>query len=184
MKKTKSQKGFTLIELLVVVSIIALLASIIVAGLADARGGAKNNKRNELARQYVTGLSLFHGEYGYYPTRTANNTTRVCLGEGYPSTEDGDCYVWGPHNESDSVNTQIKEFVPGAPPSTEATTATINGEPTNFYGISYKCTDENCIGYELSWVLEGGGADADCFGGASKQQASSRIGICTYSTNN
>lgn len=181
MKNLNKQKGFTLIELLVVVSIIALLSSVVVAGLTDARGGAKNNKRNELARQYVTGLSLYHGEHGSYPERCDNcakNTERVCLGEGYPNKV---CSVIGQHSEIDSINDKVKEFVPSAPPSLESTMA--GGE--NFYGISYKCTDANCIGYELSWIVEGGGSDAECFGGAEKTNTvQGVIGICTYSTNN
>ncbi|MEY2702087.1 MAG: hypothetical protein RLY43_720 [Bacteroidota bacterium] len=176
MRNFKLQKGFTLIELLVVVSIIALLSSIIVAGLTDARGGAKNNKRNELARQYVTGLSLFHGEHGYYPTRTSDNETFVCLGSGYPG---GTCYVVGSHNENSSVNDQMSEFMPGTPASLETT---VSGE-YSFYGMAYRCTDENCIGYELSWIVEGSGSDAECFGGATKQQLNSKVGLCTYSTN-
>lgn len=182
MKISNSQKGFTLIELLVVVSIIALLASIIVAGLADARGGAKNNKRNELARQYVTALGLYHGEYGSYPESCdgcGDNTTRVCLGDGYPG---GSCYVLGEHDQNTTINNQIDEFIPAIPASLETTTATTNDGTYTFSGISYKCTDANCVNYELSWVVEGSGSDAECFGGSTKDSLSSRIAICTYST--
>jgi prepilin-type N-terminal cleavage/methylation domain-containing protein len=181
MKNLNTQKGFTLIELLVVVSIIALLASVVVAGLTDARGGAKNSKRNELARQYVTGLGLYHGEYGSYPERESNNTTRVCLGEGYTG---GECYVWGSHDQDQSVNDQISEFVPGAPPSTEVTTVLTDQGTRSFWGMAYKCTDENCMNYELSWVVEGGGSDAECFGGAERTPMTSdnSLAICTYST--
>lgn len=185
MKNLNEQKGFTLIELLVVVSIIALLASVVVAGLADARGGAKNNKRNELARQYVTGLSLYHGEYGSYPKASDStpslNDDYYCLGDYSPS---GTCYIRGSHSQNTNINEQISEFIPGTPGSLENTTATTNEGSYNFFGISYKCTDTNCIGYELSWVVEGSGSDAECFGGATKEPLSSRIAICTYSTNN
>jgi len=183
MKILNSQKGFTLIELLVVVSIISLLASVVVAGLTDARGGAKNAKRNELARQYVTGLGLYHGEYGSYPEMQGDNP--VCLGKGYPIFR---CNVWGinaSHNEADSVNEQISEFVPGTPPSLDVTTVnTIENGTVSFWGLAYKCTDENCLNYELSWVVEGSGSDAECFGGAERTPMTNdnSLAICTYST--
>lgn len=178
MKKNNSQKGFTLIELLMVVSIIALLSSIVVAGLTDARGGAKNSKRNELARQYVTALGLYHGEYGNYPKQCddcEDNETRICMGAGYP---DGECYVEGSHEQNTIVNNAISEFAPGTPPSLERT---VSGE-YEFFGISYRCTDTGCSNYEMSWIVEGSGSDSSCFGGATKTVLNSRLGICTYST--
>lgn len=179
MKKNNLQKGFTLIELLMVVSIIALLSSVVVAGLTDARGGAKNSKRNELARQYVTALGLYHGEYGYYPKQDSNNTedntNLICLGSGYP---DGDCYIEGPHEQNTNVNNAISEFAPNTPASLEKT---VVGE-NEFFGISYRCLDEVCSQYEMNWIVEGGGSSANCFGGAEKASLSGSIGRCTYST--
>jgi prepilin-type N-terminal cleavage/methylation domain-containing protein len=178
MKKMQTKKGFTLIEILVVVAIISLLAAIIVAGLTDARSGAKNNKRNEIARQYVIALGLYQGEYGQYPEigpDSVNNTTRVCLGTGYPG---GNCYILGGHSQNPAINTAISEFIPGTPASLDTTTAA--NQP--FWGISYKCIEINCLDYEISWVVEGGGSDAQCFGGATKDSLNSEIGICTYSS--
>lgn len=181
MKNLNTQKGFTLIELLVVVSIIGLLASVVVAALTDARGGAKNNKRTEIAKQYVIGLSLYHGEYGSYPEcdDCEPENDRFCLGSGYPGDS---CFIWGVHGENSTINSQIEEFVPGLPASLESTTAETEDGTYNFFGISYKCTDANCIGYEISWIVEGSGADAECFGGAEKEPLSDRIAICTYTT--
>lgn len=179
MEKNNLQKGFTLIELLMVVSIIALLSSVVVAGLTDARGGAKNGKRNELARQYVTALGLYHGEYGYYPKQDANNTEDnmdlICLGSGYPN---GDCYIEGSHEQNTNVNTAISEFAPSTPASLEKTVAGGN----EFFGISYRCLDEICSQYELNWIVEGGGSASKCFGGATKTTLSGQVGLCTYST--
>lgn len=179
MKKNNLQKGFTLIELLMVVSIIALLSSVVVAGLTDARGGAKNSKRNELARQYVTALGLYHGEYGYYPKQDPNNgednTDLICMGSGYPN---GDCYIEGNHEQNTNVNTAISEFAPGTPASLEKTVSS----GLEFFGISYRCLDEVCSQYELNWIVEGGGSSANCFGGAVKVSLSDNVGRCTYST--
>ncbi|MFA7193960.1 MAG: type II secretion system protein [Candidatus Paceibacterota bacterium] len=182
MKKNNLQKGFTLIELLMVVSIIALLSSVVVAGLTDARGGAKNNKRNELARQYVTAFGLYHGEYGYYPKQytddTADNMDLICLGSGYPTLPGGgNCYVEGPHSQNTNVNTAISEFAPGTPPSLEKTV--VAGQ--EYFGISYRCLDDACTQYELNWIVEGSGSSANCFGGATKIELGN-IGLCTYDT--
>lgn len=178
MKNINTKKGFTLIELLVVVSIIALLSSVIVAGLTDARGGAKNAKRNELARQYVTGLGLYHGEYGQYPETSGDNTGRFCLGSGYPGAT---CYIEGEHDQNVALNTAISEFVPGAPASLETTSA---GGLT-FWGISYRCLEENCENYALTWIVEGSGSDSECFGGAEKTSLneSGSVSMCVYATN-
>ncbi len=169
---SNTKKGFTLIELLVVVSIIALLSSVVVAALSDAREGAKNNKRNELVRQYVTALGLYHGEYGKYP---GNNTTRYCLGSGYPS---GNCYVVGSHTENLAVNNALTEFAPGMPASLESTNAGGN----TFLGIAYSCLTSDCEDYKLEWVVKGSGSSAECFGGATKTNSTGDLGICTYST--
>lgn len=176
MQVINTKKGFTLIELMVVVSIIALLSSIVVAGLTDARGGAKNNVRNETARQYITAMGLYHGEYGHYPKNGLDNTMSVCLGSGYPN---GICFVHLQHQQDNIVNTAISEFAPALPASLEKT---ISGT-TEFWGISYKCIEQNCNNYSISWIVEGFGNSSNCFGGATKRQfLDSRIAICTYST--
>jgi prepilin-type N-terminal cleavage/methylation domain-containing protein len=178
MKKMQTKKGFTLIEILVVVSIISLLAAVVVSGLTDARSGAKNSKRNEIARQYVISLGLYQSEYGQYPEKCSDcgdNTQRICLGSGYPG---GVCYVLGDHSQNNTINTKIAEFIPGTPASLDTTIA----DNHSFVGISYKCVDTNCLDYEISWILEGSGSDAQCFGGATKQSANSELGICTYSS--
>lgn len=171
--------GFTLIELLIVVSIIALLASIVLAVLVDARTGAKNNKRNELAKQYVTALALYHSEYGTYPTggctdsESCESIVYVCLGDGYPAD---DCYVHGEHSENATVNTQLSPFFESMPALTDGAIA---GGQT-FFGAAYGCLDLNtCKGYRLSWILEGEGSDAECFGGSEENDLGS-ISICTF----
>ena len=178
MKKIiNTKKGFTLIELLVVVAIISLLAAVIIAGLSDARGGAKNSVRNETARQYVIALGLYQGEYGQYPEQgpdVAGNTTPVCLGS-YPSG----CFVIGASSQNSTINTQISEFAPGLPTSLETTTVGGN----DYRGITYKCIETDCLDYELAWILEGTGSDAQCFGGAKEDPiVIGGLKFCKYST--
>ncbi len=182
MNKLNLKKGFTLIELLVVVSIISIISSIVVAVLVDAKIGAKNNRKNELVAQYITALSLYYGEYGEYPEGGCTDCaepTYVCLGDDYISDR---CFIFGIepedyHNENSTVNTQISEFIPGLPSSLDES---IHGGKT-FVGITYGCTDENCNQYEVSWVLEGEGNDASCYGGASETPFGP-IKICTFAT--
>jgi len=65
--KSTSQKGFTLIELLVVISIIALLSSIVLASLNDARAKARDAVRLSDMRQIQTALELYKNTNGIYP---------------------------------------------------------------------------------------------------------------------
>ncbi|MBP9763167.1 MAG: type II secretion system protein [Candidatus Pacebacteria bacterium] len=174
MQKINTKKGFTLIELMVVVSIIALLSAIVVAGLTDAKGGAKNSKRNELARQYVIALGLYFGEHGNYP---GDSTDMVCLGTGYPGNS---CYILGSHNQNVNINNAISEFAPGTPPSLDKTVSGGN----EFFGIEYNCTDTSCENYEMRWIVEGNGNAANCFGGATKTfiNLSQTLATCTFAT--
>ncbi len=64
----KSQSGFTLIELLVVMTIIGLLASLIVVGLANARAKARDAKRKQDLVQLAKGLELYYNTNSSYPS--------------------------------------------------------------------------------------------------------------------
>ena len=63
----KNKKGFTLIELLVVISIIALLTSIIMATLNDARAKGRDTARIRAVKETVTALQMYFNDKGYYP---------------------------------------------------------------------------------------------------------------------
>ena len=63
----KNKKGFTLIELLVVISIIALLASIVLASLNSARVKARDARRIADLNQIRTALEFFFDTNGFYP---------------------------------------------------------------------------------------------------------------------
>jgi len=67
-KILSKQKDFTLIELLVVVSIIAVLATIILGALGDARSKARDTKRISELKQLQTSLELYYLDNGVYPS--------------------------------------------------------------------------------------------------------------------
>ncbi len=59
--------GFTLIELLVVISIISLLSSIILTGVADAKIKAQDAKRIQEKRSIDTAVQLYISNNGHAP---------------------------------------------------------------------------------------------------------------------
>lgn len=69
-KNYLNQKGFTLIELLVVVAVIALLSSIVLIGLQNARQKSRNVKRIQDMAQMSSALELYFTYYKGYPTAT------------------------------------------------------------------------------------------------------------------
>lgn len=66
--KKHLQSGFTLIELLVVISIIGILASVVLAGLATAREKARDAARMASIKQIETALYLYRDTKGNWMT--------------------------------------------------------------------------------------------------------------------
>ena len=67
LKRNKNKRAFTLIELLVVMAIIALLASIVLIALNNARMKARDAKRVADLDQLHTALAMYYGDNGQYP---------------------------------------------------------------------------------------------------------------------
>ncbi|MEI6042249.1 MAG: prepilin-type N-terminal cleavage/methylation domain-containing protein [bacterium] len=79
--KTKQarNKGFTLIELLVVIGIIALLSSIVLSSLTQAKAQANNTKQIADYRVVLNALLQFKQDNGYYPSNS-DNKGYTCIG--------------------------------------------------------------------------------------------------------
>jgi prepilin-type N-terminal cleavage/methylation domain-containing protein len=70
-----TKNGFTLIELLVAISIIAILSSISIFALNDARKSGRDAKRKADIAQIASGFELYKADCNYYPNSlpTAGN---------------------------------------------------------------------------------------------------------------
>ncbi|MFZ2038987.1 MAG: type II secretion system protein [Minisyncoccia bacterium] len=67
-KKIRASGGFTLIELLMVVSIVAMLSSIILSAIADAKSKANDSAGVNAMQQTRNAIGLYFLDYGDYPT--------------------------------------------------------------------------------------------------------------------
>jgi len=70
----KKQKGFTLIELLVVIAIIAILSTVVMAGLNSARAKGRDAKRLSDVKSLQKALDLYQDTCGGYPALGTTDT--------------------------------------------------------------------------------------------------------------
>lgn len=76
MPNSRSGQSFTLIELLVVIAIIAILASLLLPALRNAREKAKSAACVNNLRQIAVALSLYQDDFGdWYPPNLYDGTT-------------------------------------------------------------------------------------------------------------
>ena len=80
------RKGFTLIELLVVIAIIALLSTLAVVALNNARQKSRDAKRVADVKQVQTALELYFADQNAYPTAATavdlGGASSSCLSSG------------------------------------------------------------------------------------------------------
>lgn len=88
-KNRSNLSGFSLLELLVVVSIIAILMTVTVFGIAESRAQSRDAERKTNIRLVQNALELYKGKYGRYPEACNGPTTSRSGGGVNPSGEPG-----------------------------------------------------------------------------------------------
>lgn len=168
------KRGFTLIELLVVIAIIALLATVVLVTLQDARAKAHSTARGQLALQYKRALELYYNDKGFYPMSLGGS----CLGVDNANDQ---CY--GPwYSENAALNAELSPYIPGPPASTPSFIVNWFGVQFDMRGIIYSCTNAvnnntECRAYRMNWVQYGMGT---CAGGvSSSDMEGNRICVIT-----
>ncbi len=135
--------GFTLIELIVVIAIIALLSSIVMAGLSDARTKARNASVMQQVHEYQTAVSLYIiNHQNRYPD--VGDIDMHCVGSG-----DIPCLWVGVEIEpdADAPLTDLEPYIRGLP---FVNTDTLGGVGT-YRGLLYQCNDADCRTANFYW---------------------------------
>ncbi len=130
MSDTNKKYGFTLIELLVVVSIIALLSSVILGALQDARVKARDRALFSGVLELQKAVELYKLKYGVYPKKSVSSTNT------WIHRKDDGTYDAGSSAAVTTILAQIREFIPDMPQPT------IAGGVVGFYhGTVWSCPD-------------------------------------------
>ena len=122
----RSQRGLTVIELMVVVLIIALIATVGVVALKNARAKARDARRIFDINQYAKAMRLYDLKNKHYPKGSD------CGGSG--------CTGQLGWDKSSPLNTALKEFIVDPPPDPLA-----NGsEQSTSYYYYYNEQNQQC----------------------------------------
>jgi len=143
-KLSKEKKGFTLIELLVVIGIIALLSSVVLASLGQAKNKANNAKQIADYRTVIGAMTQFKNDNGYYPAQASRVDS--CLGN-YKS---GGCLNGVTDNTivapDSQVNSDLKKYISSYnfvdSPATVAQVLFNTAFSIKFNGFLVSCVDD------------------------------------------
>jgi prepilin-type N-terminal cleavage/methylation domain-containing protein len=144
----KKQKGFTLIELLVVIAIIAILSTVVMAGLNSARAKSRDAKRLSDIKSLQKALDLYSDTCEGYPALGAGAYVDVADGTGNLNTA-VNTGCTGTETFGDYMNPLPVNPAPGGTPYTYCSTA--DGAAV---GAASCDTAENA-NYQLNFSLEG-----------------------------
>lgn len=137
---------------MVVIAIIALLSSIVLSSLSDARVKAKNAAVNLQVLQYRNALELYNSIYKTYPL--AEDENWYCLGKGYPGQICG--WMSGQPNATEST-LLTNSLLPYIQPAT-LYTSPIRISANDFVGGIYRCANVQnnaCQLVHVIWALSG-----------------------------
>lgn len=104
--KNNFKKGFTLIELLVVISIIALLSTIVLGALQDARAKARDRALASSVMQLQNAIEIYKTNHGTYPGQLISGTAFMNVNSSGVVTD--------PNN----ILSQIQLYIPKFPQPT------------------------------------------------------------------
>lgn len=146
--------GFTLIELMVVISIIALLSTVVLAAMGDAKTKGRNTAKNEYVKQAVNALELYRSSNASYPSFFGSDplqydtTHYACL--GFAAGEN--CFGIYNIDGDASFNSALATYYGGTMPKNSGTVTA--GAAGDLNGVLYRCQTSSCDSYSLVWHLE------------------------------
>lgn len=143
---------------------IALLSTIVLGAVNDAREKAQVKKKNEIARQYINALELYRNDNPNIGYPTTGNQFE-CLGYNVSET----CFLI--MDGSPALNNLIANYYP-AMPKNDDFIVSASGNITK--GIMYRCpSSDSCY---LRWYLPN---DQDCIYGKTANNEENHT-ECTY----
>jgi prepilin-type N-terminal cleavage/methylation domain-containing protein len=145
-------KGFTLIELLVVIAIIAILSTVVMAGLNSARAKSRDAKRISDIKSMQKALDLYFDTCGGYPNIAAAGPDYAVIGAVgglLTATFDGTCTGAAGETFGDFMATLPVNPLPGGTDFQYCSTA----DGAAIAGAS--CNAALGESYQMTFTLEG-----------------------------
>jgi prepilin-type N-terminal cleavage/methylation domain-containing protein len=88
------RRGFTLVELLVVISIMAILAAVLLANVANSQKISRDSQRKSDLRSLQTAIEAYRHKYGHYPDMGCTDTDSSGTKNGFGWSDEKTCQVY------------------------------------------------------------------------------------------
>lgn len=140
-----ARNGFTLIELMVVITVIAILSTLALFGIAKAQASARDTSRQQIMNGVRTALERYYADNQAYPATTWNAAITSLVNGAYLT--------------ADPIDPCTKAAIPRATGQVTCGSITV----TYSYGAAAgTCTGSPTTGYTLTLVKESGGTNYFC----------------------